>query len=244
MNRFAPTPGRLEKAPTHHVRAVLASCVFHALLLALVVGWTVYYHAPRLPVTSGSAESVPTLTLSTMVIVSSPLPAPTPVTEKKIPTPPKPPAPVVAIPPPIKATPPVIPPPQEGIPVLTATTKPATAPAPASHASSHPPVAHHEPVKPASAPAPSAVASSFAPGANVFPHPPYPDEARYLRETGTVVVKVRFDARGDVAQVDVQQSSGVSLLDRQTRTYIRQQWHSSPYAGQTLSVPVQYTLEN
>jgi hypothetical protein len=40
------------------------------------------------------------------------------------------------------------------------------------------------------------------------------------------------------------QSSGVPLLDSRTRTFIRDHWHSLAYAGQTVNVPIQYTLEN
>ena len=94
-----------------------------------------------------------------------------------------------------------------------------------------------------SEPAASAVASSYAPGKNILPHPPYPPAARDHGKEGIVLMSVTFNARGDVAQAEVTQSSGVQLLDRNTRSYIRENWHSTVYAGQTVHVPVQYNLQ-
>ncbi len=244
IHRHTLLTGQPAKHSPRHVRAVLASCLFHAVLLALIVTWVVFHREAPPHLVTGSAEALPTLTLSKMVITSSPLPTPPLVVEKKILPTPKPVTPVATAPIPVK-TPPAPRPPEEGVPVLAAKTVPAKSAPPAAHTPSHPAVTHHLPTPKAeghAAQPPSAVTSSYAPGANIFPHPPYPDEARYLRETGTVTVKVRFDAQGNVAQVDVIQSSGVSDLDRQTRSYIRQEWHSTPYAGQTLSVPVEYKL--
>jgi protein TonB len=78
----------------------------------------------------------------------------------------------------------------------------------------------------------------------VLPHPPYPQEARELKQTGTVTLNVQFDSKGDVAHAEVAQSSGVPVLDSATRSFIRAHWHSPAYAGQLVSVPVQYTLQN
>ena len=57
-------------------------------------------------------------------------------------------------------------------------------------------------------------------------------------------MNVRFDARGGVTLAEVTQSSGVPLLDASTRSFIRGHWHSPAFAGQTVSVPVRYALEN
>ena len=57
-------------------------------------------------------------------------------------------------------------------------------------------------------------------------------------------MNVQFDVKGDVAQAEVAQSSGVPILDSETRSFIRANWHSPVYAGQIVSVPVQYTLQN
>jgi hypothetical protein len=40
------------------------------------------------------------------------------------------------------------------------------------------------------------------------------------------------------------QSSGSLILDHQTATFIRSNWHSVAEAGQVVSVPVRYSLEN
>ena len=125
---------------------------------------------------------------------------------------------------------------------------PTTQPAPAkTRAAIHPTISHpaiatvqSSPPKPAAPVAPS----SYASGPNILPHPPYPIEARDLRETGIVIMNVQFDVKGDVAQADVAQSSGVPILDSETRSFIRTHWHSAAYAGQAVSVPVQYKLEN
>jgi TonB family protein len=87
------------------------------------------------------------------------------------------------------------------------------------------------------------VASSFTAGQNAFPHPPYPEEARERREIGTVRVTVQFDTRGRVATVEITQSSGSLILDQSTTAFIRANWHSLDDAGQTVSVPVRYSLE-
>jgi TonB family protein len=93
-------------------------------------------------------------------------------------------------------------------------------------------------------PAASVSSSSYAPGLSVLPHPPYPQEARDLQQTGTVTMNVQFDGKGDVAHAEVAQSSGVPVLDSETRSFIRVYWHSPAYAGQLVSVPVRYTLQN
>jgi TonB family protein len=74
----------------------------------------------------------------------------------------------------------------------------------------------------------------------VLPHPPYPEEAQDLGETGTVVMTVTFDTSGDVARAAVTQSSGVRLLDATTRSFILAHWHSATLAGQTVTQPVLY----
>jgi len=167
------------------------------------------------------------------MVVVLPTPAPAPLPPPIIPT-------AITVPTPPIPQPIVLPKlPLDGIPVLAVQpvrpappqVQPAIHPANAT-AQSHP--------KPAAA----ASSSSYAPGPSVLPHPPYPDEARSLGETGIVVMSVQFDAHGNVTQADVAQSSGVPILDSATRSFIRKYWHSAAYAGQTVSQPVQYSLEN
>jgi outer membrane biosynthesis protein TonB len=54
---------------------------------------------------------------------------------------------------------------------------------------------------------------------------------------------VTFDTSGDVARAAVAQSSGVRLLDANTRSFILAHWHSATLAGQTVTQPVRYTGE-
>jgi TonB family protein len=132
---------------------------------------------------------------------------------------------------------------EEAVPVLANTAiRPQTVAAlPVAHAAA-PRVAKASPMQPKPS-APASFASSFAPGENVLPHPPYPQEAQDLGETGTVVMTVTFNISGDVIQATVAQSSGVRLLDTMTRSFILSHWHSASLAGQTVSQPVRYMGE-
>jgi len=217
-----------------------------------------HYHTHLPPIKTGSAPGAPTVTLSTLVILSPPPEPPQPPLPVK-PAPPVPPAPSVSE---VPVTPPPPSPPEpitqpepaeQGVPVLAAQPIKVDQDKPAKIQSAKPSPPTHSAASPAAAvtsenhPKPTATrafASSYAPGASDLPHPPYPDEARNLRETGTVVVNVQFDAGGGVAQTEVTQSSGVPLLDSNTRSFIRTHWHSPAYAGQTVSVPVEYKLQN
>jgi TonB family protein len=92
-------------------------------------------------------------------------------------------------------------------------------------------------------PAAASASSSYAPGVNILPHPPYPVDAQSRGQTGTVVMYVMFDAQGNVTHAEVSESSGVPSLDAATKLFIRAHWHSTDYAGQSISQPVQYSLE-
>ena len=77
----------------------------------------------------------------------------------------------------------------------------------------------------------------------MFTHPPYPEDAQELHETGTVVILVTFNMAGKVTRAQVSQSSGVWLLDTSTRSFILAHWHSTALAGQTVTQPVRYNVE-
>jgi protein TonB len=234
---------RADKGQPHRLRAFLASCAFHGLLLCLILWLAFLYHSQMPPLKSGSAFGAASISLEKMIIVSPPpqpppaLPAPAPTVADT--TPPREPAPAVGSKPaPPKATVPILAvQPSQPMPAV----KPAASKTPSMIrlTISHPATtqAHPKPAAPASS-------SSYARGPNVLPHPPYPLEARDRGQTGTVVMNVQFDARGNVAQAEVAQSSGVSILDSETQSFIRAHWHSTAYAGQTISQPVQYSLEN
>ena len=239
---------RLDKGKTHRMRAFLASCVFHGLALGLILWLTFLYRSQMPPIKSGSAPGTPSISLEKMVVVSPSRkpPAQPPKSATAIPTP---------APPVIAATPPREPefipaPPEATIPFLAVQSdKPAQAiqkTRAETRAASQRVISRmsSSPAQSKPEPAAAAPASSYAAGPTSLPHPPYPPAARDLGEAGTVIMNVQFGVKGDVAQAEVAQSSGVPLLDVTTRSYIRRHWHSAAYAGQTVSVPVQYKLEN
>ena len=242
---------QIDRDRARHFRAFAASCIFHGFLICLIVGLAFIYWPHLRHKKSGSPQSNQSISFSTLVIVSSPPkispPAPILSDQKKSPVSL---SPRVALSEPQATAPLRLPAPKESAPVLTPqpaqishtqTTQSKPLPRPAiSHTSTTTTDAAPTHTKPIA----SALASSYAPGASVLPHPPYPPEARDRGQTGTVTVSVQFDAQGSVAETHVVQSSGVPLLDLKTRTFIRDHWHSLAYAGQTVNVPIQYTLEN
>jgi TonB family protein len=231
---------RKEPHLARHAGAFALSCLFHATFFGLLLGVMLVYRAKSMPPPSRSQAGVPSIILSTVVITPPSPSTPTP-------PPPKPETSVVAATPP-DVVPKVPPPVDHGVQVLppqpsktmavTPTkpvpTQPATAP--------ETPVAKASPAKPKPA-APASFASSYAPGQNMLPHPPYPEDAQNLGETGTVVMLVTFNLAGDVTQAKVSQSSGVRLLDTSTRSFILTHWHSATLAGRTMTQPVRYTEE-
>ncbi len=216
---------------------MLGSIALHTLLLGVIGAVLMQRMSSHLA--NGSTAAVTTLVLARPIAAATPAP-PTPV----------PPIKIASAPTPQKAAPP----PEGGVPVLAVQPKavPALTPKPLALASPAPQLAkvvHHappraQPVAVASTAHVAPVASSFAAGENVFAHPPYPEEARERGDAGTVKVNVAFDAGGRVAGVEITQSSGSLILDQQTATFIRANWHSAAEAGQVVCVPVRYSLEN
>jgi TonB family protein len=88
------------------------------------------------------------------------------------------------------------------------------------------------------------ILANFTPNTCLLPHPPYPPEARELQQTGVVQMLVHFDEMGNVSRVEVAKSSGVASLDAATRSFIRDNWHSLAFAGQEVSVPVEFRQED
>jgi protein TonB len=230
---------RADKEQPHRLRAFLASCAFHGLVLCLILWLAFLYRSQMPPPKSGSAFGAPSISLEKMIIVSPPPQHPAPAPAIAATTPPRKPAPAVGSKPaPPKAT----------VPVLAIRPSPPI-PAVEPIASKTPSVIHTAIAHPAATqahpkPAAPASSSSYAFGPNVLPHPPYPLEARDRGQTGTVIMNVQFDTQGNVAQAEVAQSSGVLILDSETQSFIRAHWHSVAYAGQTINQPVQYSLEN
>jgi outer membrane biosynthesis protein TonB len=231
---------RKEPHLARNAGALAVSCIFHAAFFGLLLWVTLVYRAKWMPSPSRSQARAPSITLMTLVVTPSPMPA----------LPPKPETPVVATMPAEmiqKAPQPRPAPVEDGVPVLvqqsrtvpvTQTKSPPTPPAsmPATR------VAKASPAK-AKPAASASFASSYAPGKNVLPHPPYPEDAQNMGETGTVVMSVTFNMAGDVTQAKVSQSSGVRVLDTCTCSFILTHWHSTALAGETVMQPVCYTGE-
>jgi TonB family protein len=88
----------------------------------------------------------------------------------------------------------------------------------------------------------TASVSRLVVGSSGFPQPGYPYAAQMRHQTGTVNVSIRFDAGGNAADVEVIGSSGVSILDSSTRTFISEHWHNDSFAGQSVTVPIEYRM--
>jgi TonB family protein len=228
----------------HRLQAFVASCAFHGLVLSAIVLLAIFYHAKILS-KNGSAAGIPSITLEKMTVTSPPAPTPIQQHLKPVLSPPVLAPNVVTLAQPQKSE--SKPAPTQGaVPIL------ALQPAKPNPATEHHALPKIQPVPhPASAtaltqikPAAAKSISSYSPGPSVLPHPPYPLEARDRNETGVVVMNVQFNVEGDVAHADVAQSSGVPILDDSTRSFVLAHWHSPAYAGQVVSVPVEYTLQN
>jgi TonB family protein len=85
-------------------------------------------------------------------------------------------------------------------------------------------------------------ASKLVVGSSGFPRPGYPFAARKARQSGTVLLSVQFDGSGRAAAVSVIQSSGVSVLDSNSRTFVRANWQNPSFAGKVVTVPIEYNL--
>jgi len=235
---------RADQGSRHRRPAILASLLVHGCALGAIVTLAFFYRAYLPLPSSGSAAGSTSICLEKITVASPPVePPPAPIPMPRI----TPPTPGVTVP---QADPGVSPAhPEIGVPVLSAqptqSTKPTEAMQAQERRATHPAGAQavqataQEQARPAGA----AAVSSYAPGESVLPHPPYPEEARDCGQTGTVVMNVIFDARGAVARAEVAQSSGIAVLDAKTRSFIRANWHSAVYAGQVVSVPVEYTLQ-
>jgi periplasmic protein TonB len=80
------------------------------------------------------------------------------------------------------------------------------------------------------------------------PAPPYPQMAQSRGIGGTVVLMILVDAGGNPVQVDIEKSSGSSLLDEAAQKFIRARWHFVPaqQGGVAISayarVPINFQL--
>ncbi len=94
---------------------------------------------------------------------------------------------------------------------------------------------------------PAGVVASFAHsnGADMWrsaPFPTYPMEARLNHQEGTVRLKMKIGAVGNVAKVELLQSSGHKVLDDATIIAARH-WKAHPqYAGQIVALPIVFKI--
>lgn len=88
----------------------------------------------------------------------------------------------------------------------------------------------------------SASVSKLVLGSSGFPRPGYPYEARLRHQSGTVLVGIQFDSNGRAANVEIEGSSGVSILDASTRSFIQSHWSNGSFAGRRVTVPIDYEL--
>jgi TonB family protein len=80
------------------------------------------------------------------------------------------------------------------------------------------------PLKPLQAPAQIVSLGNTGAGGE-RPEPPYPDMAMQTGEQGTIVLLLTGDASGNVASIDMKQSSGFPYLDHVTVEFIKNHWH-------------------
>ena len=63
------------------------------------------------------------------------------------------------------------------------------------------------------------------------PQPPYPQAAVQQGVQGTVTLRIIGDAAGNVLSVEVKESSGFAVLDRETAEFVKRHWHLPTDAG-------------
>ena len=83
-----------------------------------------------------------------------------------------------------------------------------------------------------------------APGTLVFwtPKPKYPQVAKTARIEGSGVVDVTFDAQGRPTHVEMVQSTGSLILDKNTTMTAEQYWHTSGGRTAAKTIIVDYRL--
>jgi TonB family protein len=238
----------------HLGRSVALSVAIHVLFAAVVCVLALWLDRITFSKSSSVEQSGPApeqaLTMNLVMPEARPPSPPTP-TPKPTPEPglpvlpviqpfPKPPVLITIVPPPPKPAPttPLV------APVLTETQVTTAAPSPIKTTT-----------KPNTKPRPKYVAAQAtgqgtAPDISSeqlaklgYPAPNYPPQAQSMHETGTVLMEVGFGPDGRVTNAQVRQSSGFSILDMSTRSFIRVHWKDLGRANTTISVPIIYTLK-
>jgi TonB family protein len=77
-----------------------------------------------------------------------------------------------------------------------------------------------------------------------LPQPPYPGEALAAHQSGAVLIKVQFDAKGNVASCNVLHSAGMRVFARSTRDFIEKNWHDPKSASTTRVSPFYFNASH
>jgi len=243
---------RADKKQPHRARGFIWSFVIHAALICGLIELSLFFQSKLALLDKGTHAGTQVISLEMMLVISPPAPpapfSPAVRTAPDLTNVLAPRSPASTVNPALRPMPPepvILPHPEIGLPVLARKRMkllpavPAKTGAPihqtAAVASNGGGIGHLRPTG-------DKFVSSYAPGAGVLPPPPYPPEARELQESGIVRLLVEFDRAGNVALVEVVRSSGVEVLDRETRAFIRDNWHSNAFAGRSVRVPVVYAL--
>jgi TonB family protein len=105
----------------------------------------------------------------------------------------------------------------------------------ANQAATKPAQAHHAPNQRVISPFAAKAVTIYA------PRPPYPQEARSHRISGSGVCVASVDpATGSVTKVSITQSTGSQLLDKSVLSTVRT-WKFKPGTVSTVSIPVEFT---
>ncbi len=76
------------------------------------------------------------------------------------------------------------------------------------------------------------------------PEPKYPEVAQQLGEEGTVVLTLTVDDVGAMSSVEVKNSSGFPLLDRDAKSWVKRHWIQPPIGGShTFETKIIYQLQ-
>lgn len=154
-------------------------------------------------------------------------PPPPPPTPEAMQTPPEPVAPMLAVPAEMPETKP-LPPPK--LLAVAPTTRPTT----------NPPAATAPPA--ASIPGPKGTGRVVDRGLYQRMDAEYPYEARKRRISGTVVVEAVFTPDGRVVSVEIQKSSGHSILDKAAIAHGLQNFYSRSGQAERVAIPIEYRL--
>jgi protein TonB len=76
------------------------------------------------------------------------------------------------------------------------------------------------------------------------PSPQYPQIAQDLRQEGTVLLSMTVDENGSITSIEVKQSSGFPILDRNALDFVKRHWLlPAGAAGRIFEAPINYTLK-